>query len=152
MRLIKDRHGEPFEGPPIQIKAPEAALKMLTARLWQPPVRRCLALRGGWRMNFSGVHRAFDRPLRPRRVSFRVRVAAACASRSYFNVFFSTAAEPLSDEAVFYSGSPLAPPEPPDVFTFLLSTKRPTLPNTFGWPSSPALPDSYHVAARRATT
>ena len=49
----------------------------------------------------------------------------------------------MSDEAVFYSGSPLAPPEPPDVFTFLLWTKTPTLPNTFGWPSSPALPDSY---------
>jgi hypothetical protein len=92
----------------------------LDAACTVPP---CLQMHGGWRMNFSGVVHSFAQPIRPRRISYAVRLGASCTSRSFFNFFLSSAPAPYADEAVFYAGNDAFPPTPFDVFTLLLDTK-----------------------------
>jgi hypothetical protein len=55
-------------------------------------------------MNFSGVFRTFPRPMRPRRISFRVRLQTPCSSRSFFNLFLSSSSEVFKDKAGAQSG------------------------------------------------
>lgn len=116
-----------FASPPFL--ADGAALRLVHHPAWDAaPPRSFLRLHGGWRMNFTGAVRDFGpTALRPSRVTFRVRLASACAPRSFFNVFFSSASDASHhvDAAVYYAGSRHAPPEPPDVCSFLLDTRTP---------------------------
>jgi hypothetical protein len=98
-------------------------LRLLYHPRWDASPRRCLRLDGGWRMNFSGVHRLFAEPIRPQRISFSIKLARRCASRAFFNFFLSSAAEPYADEAVFWCGSAHHPPVPSDVFTLLFDAQ-----------------------------
>ena len=75
-------------------------------------------------MNFSGCYQKFFPPIRPTRISFSVRVEAGCQTRSFFNVFFSSAAHAYSGLSAFYAGTPAVPPEPSDVFSFLVDTQN----------------------------
>lgn len=43
--------------------------------------RRYLRLHGGWRMNFSGVVHHFDTPIKPRRISYSIKLREGCGSR-----------------------------------------------------------------------
>lgn len=43
--------------------------------------RRYLRLHGGWRMNFSGVFHNFDTPIKPRRISYSIKLREGCGSR-----------------------------------------------------------------------
>mmetsp|Transcript_49394 Transcript_49394/g.113131 ORF Transcript_49394/g.113131 Transcript_49394/m.113131 type:complete len:330 (-) Transcript_49394:111-1100(-) len=52
--------------------------------------RHFVSLRGGGPMNFNGLFRAFDSPLRPRKITFCTRVVARCNCRAFANVFFSS--------------------------------------------------------------
>ena len=69
------------------------------------PPRRSLRLHGGWRMNFSGAFYEFQAPIQPTRISFAFQLRTPCPGRAFFNVFFSSATERYSDEAVFYAGT-----------------------------------------------
>ena len=105
-------------------------VRAISHRLWDPisPTAPYLRLHGGWRMNFSGVYRDFASPIRPRRISFAIRLNRPCPCRSFFNLFFSCAEPPggHADVAAFYAGTPFHPPQPHDVFTFLFDTMAAT--------------------------
>lgn len=115
-----------------------------------PPPARWLTLSGGWHMNYSGVHRAFGAPMRPRTISFRVYVAATCGARSFFNVYLGSGEQPYKDRAVFWAGSHTHPPEPADVFTLLFDTSGSgQRPAAQMWlPSGRACPVAGHLQPR----
>ena len=79
--LVRERNLRPAEG---------------TCATGAAPPTRWLALSGGWHMNYSGVHRAFGAPLKPRRISFRINVAETCGARSFFNVYLGSGEEPCA--------------------------------------------------------
>ena len=93
------------------------------APLRGPPCAH-LVVHGGWKMNSSGLHRHFDTAVRPRRISFRIRLRAACRRRAFFNVFLSSAADTWKDEPYFWAGGPYHRPNPPSLFSFLFSATR----------------------------
>lgn len=69
------------------------------AGAWVSDPLRYLKLRGGWRMNHGGVHRDLGRPLRPSRISFALRIAGGCDSRSFFNFFLSSTSLPYRNRS-----------------------------------------------------
>ncbi len=93
------------------------------APLWGLPCAH-LVVHGGWKMNSSGLHRHFDTAVRPRRISFRIRLHAACRRRAFFNVFLSSAADTWKDKPCFWAGDHHHRPNPPSVFSFLFSATR----------------------------
>ena len=98
-------------------------LRLVSHRGWEGPPSQYLRLHGGWRMNFSGVVRSFETPLRPTRISFSVRVRAGCHVRSFFNFFLSSIDTQHKDLAAFYAGNASFAPQPADTFTFLMGTQ-----------------------------
>lgn len=92
----------------------------------QRPPRRALVLNGGRPMNFTGLHRAFGRPVRPRRLSFFVRLDRPCGCRGFLNVFCSSSPRAYANMPAFYCGNNMMPPRPYDLFTFLLGTQAST--------------------------
>ena len=123
-----------------------------------------LELRGGWRMNFSGVYRPLGPPCHPSRVTFTYRVLSRCSSRSFFNAFFSSVELPYADLASFWAGSRHMAPSPRDTFSILidvsssnqleqgmmwlpsganLSLPHPARPSTAGPSCAPA--DEWHT-------
>lgn len=109
------------KGKPYNVK--ESHLRLIFHPRWgeagEHRPRHYLRLEGGWRMNFSGMYRHFSPSIKPRRISYSIRLREGCGSRSFFNFFLSSADVPYADEAVFYAGSPYHPAEPLDTFTLL---------------------------------
>lgn len=106
------------------------------ARLDTPSPRHCLRVRGGGLMNFNGVYHSFSRPIRPRAISLRVRVAERTPRRAFANFFLSAGEAPLKDLAVFYMGRP---PQPRDLFSVLVDLATPLPPRIWARPPRPML-------------
>jgi len=52
----------------------------------------------------TGLVHSFGRPVRPRRLSFQLRVNATSELRSFFNMFFSSQTEQIKNERLFWAG------------------------------------------------
>ena len=125
-------------------KVQEGHLRLIYHPRWDLSPRRHLRLEGGWRMNFSGVMRTFERRIKPKRVSFMVRLNAGCSKRSFFNVFLSSNPEAYSDNPVFYCGTPWHPPSPVDVLSLLFDVHEERRARAHLW-----LPSGYNALEDR---
>ena len=91
-------------------------------------------------MRLSGLYSSFGRAVRPRALSFFVRVERECAVRSAFNIVLSSRPEAYHERRLYYPRTRLGHPDPADLFVFVLNTQTVATARGTYYPASLCLP------------